>query len=144
MKVYTSYFARQKKMELPDTAYISIAVGNPKYPVPYELKNANTLKPYGVFGKYEGDEYEIAYRKKLDRTGTAKIRSEVVRLAEGHENVMLMCHEKDPSICHRRIFAKWWEEKTGQEIPEFGHKTVPVPKEETLEERQEDLFSILP
>lgn len=122
MNLYTSYFRKQCKMELPDTAYMSIAVGNPRYSVPYEIIDLKPLKPYGIFGKYEGDAYREKYFERLDKYGVDWILREINRLRQGHENVMLMCHEKDKSECHRSLFAEWWLLNTGEVIPEYGEK----------------------
>lgn len=136
MKIYTSYFSRQRKMELDDAAYISIAVGNPRYAVPYKIEDARSLKPYGIFGKYHGEEYKQKYFERLDFFGVDTILKELNRLRGDHENVILMCHEKDENECHRRMFAEWWFNQTGEFIPEFG-------KEEKKELTQEDLFGIM-
>lgn len=117
--IYTSYFAAQKKMPIKDVAYVSIAVGNPRYSVPYEIVNAKIIKPYGVFGKYHGIEYEQKYFERLDSYGVQAIAEELKKVAGNHENVILMCHERDWTTCHRRMFAKWWFEKTGEVIPEI-------------------------
>lgn len=139
MKLYTSYFSRQRKMELEDAAYVSIAVGNPRYPVPYKIVNANCLKPYGVFKVYHGQEYKEKYFERLDFFGVDTILQELERISEGHKNVILMCHEKDENECHRRMFAEWWFKNTGEFIPEFGKEEEKQEKELT----QEDLFDIM-
>ena len=139
MKIYTSYFAKQRKMELEDASYVSIAVGNPRYPVPYKIVNLNVLKPYGIFGVYDEDEYSERYFARLDRYGVDYIRKEIEKASEGHENVILMCHEKDRNECHRKMFADWWEKNTGEKIEEFeGGK--PKPKKEKVIYEQMSLF----
>lgn len=120
MNIYTSYFSRQRKMELPDTAYMSIAVSNPRYKVPYKIIDFKLLKPYGIFKVYEGEEYRQKYFERLDGYGVEKIRKIMTELSGGHENIILMCHEKDKNECHRSMFAEWWEKNTGEKIPEFG------------------------
>ena len=40
-----------------------------------------------------------------------------------HGRLVLLCFEKDvsnPLACHRRVFAEWWEKRTGHEVPELG------------------------
>ena len=54
--IYTSYFAKQAKRNDENTAYASIAVGMPKYELAHELRHVMSIKPYGVFGKYDGEE----------------------------------------------------------------------------------------
>ena len=136
MKIYTSYFVRQKKMELQDVSYVSIAVGNPRYSVPYKIVNLGLLKPFGIFRVYHGEEYKEKYFERLDGYGVEKIRKAIEEASEGHENVILMCHEKDKKECHRSMFAEWWFKNTGEIIPEYGEE----PKEENEEYEQLTLF----
>lgn len=138
MKIYISYFAGQKKMELDDTAYMSIAVGNPRYPVPYKIINLDILKPYGIFRVYHGEEYRKKYYERLDSYGVEKIRKTIDELREGHENVILMCHEKNKYECHRQMFAEWWKERTGEEIEEYGEKKVSAKMPEVKKEDEKD------
>lgn len=130
MEIYTSYFAKQKKMELPDTSYVSIAVGNPRYAVPYRIVNLGLLKPFGIFKVYHGEEYRQKYFERLDSYGVEKIRKAIEEASEGHENVILMCHEKNKNECHRSMFAEWWLQKTGEIIPEFGENNKENNKDE--------------
>jgi hypothetical protein len=42
--------------------------------------------------------------------------------AHGSEGVVLLCFEdltKPGEWCHRRSFAAWWDEKTGQKVDEL-------------------------
>lgn len=133
MNLYTSYFARQKKMEMEDTAYISIAVGNPRYAVPYEIVNLPELKPYGIFKKYHGEEFREKYFERLDSFGVDRIWEAIQKAVGGHKNAVLMCHEKDENQCHRSMFAEWWLMNTGEIIPEFG-------KEEKSQYKQLTMF----
>lgn len=121
MEIYTSYFAKHKE-EDERTAYVSIAVGNPKYPLAYKLLNLHSVKPYGVFKKYENDEYKARYFELLERRRVDVIRNEINILGKGKDKVLLLCHEKDPADCHRKLFAEWWESKTGEKIEEWGEK----------------------
>ena len=138
MEIYTSYFAKHRRAE-EDTAYISIAVARPKYGVAYPIRDASTLKPYGVFGRCSDEEFEEKYRKRLDRIGVQRIWDEISGLGLGYKKVMLLCHEKDADVCHRRMFARWWKEKTGMDIQEYGVE----PKREEKPDNQIDMFSVL-
>lgn len=126
-------------MELEDAAYVSIAVGNPRYPVPYKIVNVRSIKPYGIFGKYHGEEYLEKYFERLDSFGVEAILEELKVASEGHENVILMCHEKNEKECHRRMFAKWWFDHTGEFIPEYGKEPVFVEEEEKEEKQKKEL-----
>ena len=116
--IYTSYFSK-KKEDFENTAYCSIAVYNPRYALNYELKNANSIKPYGVFKKYTGEEYVEKYIERLERVGVDRIYDDLISAQGDKENLVLMCYEKDQNDCHRSMFAKWWREKTGEIIEEL-------------------------
>lgn len=135
--VYTSYFAKHKKNPDPNAVYLSIAVGNPKYSVPYTIVDFRMLKPFGVFGVYDGEEYKKKYFERLDSYGVDKIREEMLKLSGDHEKVFLLCHEKNKNECHRSMFAEWWEKHTGEVISEWDEKV-----EESKEEKYEQLSFI--
>lgn len=116
--IYTSYFAKPKK-DLENTAYCSIAVGTPKYELPYELRHAYTIKPYGVFGKYKGEEYAQKYFERLEKIGVDRILEDLKQAQGGKKDLVLMCYEKKPEECHRSMFAEWWFFKTGETIEEL-------------------------
>lgn len=134
MKVQTYYFSGAGKLKIEDTAFLSIAVGNPRYKTNYEIVDLKVLKPYGILGMYSGEQYKEKYFERLDFIGPEKIREEIIKASHGHKTVLLLCHEKNKDECHRRMFAEWWEKKTGEVIEEFGEK-----KEED-EDRQLSLF----
>jgi hypothetical protein len=41
------------------------------------------------------------------------------RLATLPKNSVLLCHEKNADLCHRRLFAAWLADETGQVIEEL-------------------------
>lgn len=122
--IYTSYFAKHKNKADDKIAYVSIAVGNPKYPVAYNIIDLKMLKPYGIFGKYHGDEYKRKYFERLDSFGVDKILLALDNIGKGFDDILLMCHEKDPIQCHRSMFAEWWFRNTGEIIEEYGKQNL--------------------
>jgi hypothetical protein len=70
-----------------------------------------------------------AYRDQLDRLGAETIRSILDPLRDKHEGrtLALLCYENiatpapdgTESFCHRRLFADWWLERTGEQVPEL-------------------------
>ena len=118
--VYTSYFSKQAKQPVQDNmAYASIAVGLPKFDLPFELKHITAVKPWGIFGKYHGEEYKQKYYERLDKIGVKRI-FEAIQEAKGNkEHIVLMCYEKDWNGCHRKMFADWWQKQTGEIIEEI-------------------------
>ena len=134
MRIFTSYFAKQKKRNEEGTAYVSIAVGNPKYEVAFNIIDLKCLKPYGVFGKYHGEEYKKKYFERLDSFGVDYIAREIKKVGSGCKEVILMCHEKNPLECHRSMFAEWWLMKTGEIIEEWGEEKQEAEKEKGLQQ----------
>lgn len=118
--IYTSYYSKKDGIDIERNQYCSISVGYPRWKLPYSTTQCRLLKPYGVFGVYQdGPEYEKAYRARLDRIGVDLIRKELQEAQNGKENIVLLCFEKDKTQCHRYIFAKWWEEHTGEKVEEI-------------------------
>lgn len=120
--IYTSYFGK-KKGNFEKTAYVSIAVALPKYQLGYEVGELPIISPRGVFGRFEGEDYKREYFRRLDGFGKERIARELERVKGNKENLVLLCHEKDASVCHRRMFAEWWEKETGEVINEFETPT---------------------
>ena len=105
---------------------VGITYGNPRWPLPYKLAgNFRQLAPSkDMFGMEDRCMFEEAYRDKLDRLGVAgvtKLLQKVVD-ATGNDRLCLLCFEdltKPGLWCHRRLFANWWLEKTGEDVPEL-------------------------
>jgi hypothetical protein len=123
MLIATSrYHARDVILASP-LAPVRVAVGAPRFPFGFDLAGAcSMLVPYGAFGRnLSHDEFESAYRTRLDRFGVDAIRSQLERLAVDAPGVVLLCFEDVHAgqSCHRRVFAQWWQERTGEEVPEL-------------------------
>lgn len=126
--VYTS---RYSNPELRTGKYLTvrISLGTPKWKLGYELcYEMPDLMPFGLLNKFDTqEEFEPAYFARLDQKGVGKIRYQLERLENSGKDVVLLCYEdirKGPDDwCHRRSFAKWWEKKTGQVIPELFDPT---------------------
>jgi uncharacterized protein YeaO (DUF488 family) len=69
------------------------------------------------------DEFEADYIAKLDDFGPDMIRERLESLAVelGNAKLVLLCFENvhEGQQCHRRTFARWFEERTGQPVPEL-------------------------
>jgi hypothetical protein len=75
-----------------------------------------------TFALRGGEAFDKSYLRQLDSEGVGKIRDLLGKLSDeaGGKPLVLLCHEKNPADCHRSTFAAWWEEKTGQRVPELG------------------------
>lgn len=78
------------------------------------------------------DVFVERYTAQLRSHGVTAIREQFQRLAahQKAERLVLLCFEKltKGEPCHRRYFASWWQQQTGQEVPELGE----VPTHEQL------------
>lgn len=84
------------------------------------------LTPRGWYLNKAADEYLKHFREQLDRYGVEEIGDIFEKLTGfvSGRPLILLCFERlnrNPE-CHRRDFADWWEEKTGEIIPELGAK----------------------
>ena len=137
MQFYTSYYA-SKKLDRAKHYLVRTSLGFCRWTPCDEEFPALAPEPEWI-GLSEA-EYRPLYIAKLESIG-ADTFTEWLRLlhneAEGKSPVLL-CYEalrKPGEFCHRRMFAEWYESKTGVVIPELGHQ-APAP----LPDRQESLF----
>ena len=85
------------------------------------------VTPDGWMLNLPDGEWQKAYRAKLERVGVDAIRKALEAAAAGAESIVLLCYEAvhKGEQCHRREFAKFWFEKTGETIDELAE---PAPK----------------
>lgn len=108
MKIYTSYFARAKR--LPDGIVpVSISLWPPR---DYSGARTQLLAPSkGILSEYKANPDWGRYVERF----SAEILSQrdaaaVIGILEGMsggKDVCLLCFEKDPSACHRSLVAEW-------------------------------------
>jgi len=100
-----------------------ISYGRPRWKLQYELAVVPSLVPTKqmVFGGISELEYRIDYREQLLDHGTRKIEREIEAVAQGRPVVLLcFCDMSRPNaFCHRRVFADWWKQQTGQDVREL-------------------------
>lgn len=104
-----------------DLVKVRITLGKPRFPLGYRYVEMKELAPDGWMFHLEGDEFRRKYRQKLDDIGIEwlKVRFEEIRRSENRDEFALLCFEPPGEHCHRRDFAGWWEEKTGQTVAEL-------------------------
>jgi hypothetical protein len=107
-----------------DLVAIGITVGPPRF-LKYELAaTLGALAPHGGLMQLEGDEFDEAYRQRLDGFGATAITSSIVSVVNTYRasGAILLCYEKVElgEHCHRRVLAEWWERETGQVVPELS------------------------
>lgn len=103
-------------------APIGITVGRPKFPLRYMIAAyIDALAPFGILNIEDPSLFAELYRKRLDLLGVDRIRTLIARAARGKAAVLL-CYENvlKNEDCHRRDFAEWWKDRTGEEVKELG------------------------
>jgi hypothetical protein len=108
-------------------APVRITRGGPRFRLGYRLAaSVMDLAPTREMLRIEDEAaFSLAYRARLDEIGVNALgaRFTEVARATGTSGVVLLCFEDivgQEEWCHRRIFAQWWEERTGQIVPELG------------------------
>jgi hypothetical protein len=126
MRVFTSRYSNPA-LKSGEYAAICISVGRPRWPLGYALAGEiDGLKPFGLVGRYDEDkeEYERLYVAKLEKIGAEAITQRLDSFGRGGKSVVLLCYEDirkgDGDWCHRRMFAEWYERRTGIAVPELG------------------------
>jgi hypothetical protein len=82
------------------------------------------LAPYGLLKKprLSTKQFEKGYIERLEAKGVEQISRRFAEVyAEYLKPLALLCYEDVHAgeVCHRRMFAEWWKEQTGQSIPEL-------------------------
>lgn len=120
MKIYTSYFAVEKKIPT-DVTRVSIAKWVPKgmrY-IEYQ-KLAPTEKILRAYkdGKLTPENYAKAYKREvLDKITLKEVMSFFELVGNGND-IVLLCFEKSVDFCHRHILAEWFIEQ-GIQVDEY-------------------------
>lgn len=127
--LFTSRYANKELVDHPG-AKVGITVGRPRFKLAYPL--AGEIRSLAPSRAYFGDPepvFRAKYRTDLERRGGATYFAH--KFAEmatkaGNDVLILLCFEdlSKPGLwCHRRLFAEWWLEQTGQTVEEV-EKTI--------------------
>jgi hypothetical protein len=108
---------------------VRFTVGAPRWRLPYTIAgHAKLITPTRAMLSLPYDAYSLTYRRNLDAVGVQAIRDELAAIA-GSGQVVLLCYERlnerdktsgEPKWCHRSIWATWWQDRTGEQVPELG------------------------
>jgi hypothetical protein len=126
MDLATSRYQAADLIEASGRAAVGITLGYPRWKLRYPVvANLRQLAPTReMIHVGEASIFEEMYRNRLDDLGFAEARrllSDCVERAN-NEHLILACYEdltKPGLRCHRRLFANWWQEHTGEVVPEL-------------------------
>jgi hypothetical protein len=132
MKIYTSYFGNNRKLNAAGIKIICVAIGRPRFINAPQMLNVCPTR-YMVSGPCSREEYLRLYDQILANQDAHQVVSQIEMLSEG-QDVALCCYEKPGDFCHRHILAKWITDNTGIEVKEFGavEKKEPVAVQASL------------
>lgn len=110
---------------------LAISMGLPKFCLSYPLKDRiYILAPSrDILQIADPVEYQKKYCEQLERYGVEKIKRILLREQERDKENVLLCFEdiRKPGLwCHRRMFAEWFERKTGVVIDELEEPESPT------------------
>ena len=120
MKIYTSYFAKAKKIP-DDIVKISICGKAPQW---YNgLQYKKVAPKYGFFMEWKqnhnNDFYIQHFNKEvLDRIRAKQVYDDLKRISIGRDFVLL-CDEKSSDFCHRHLVADWLSKQLNISVEEF-------------------------
>jgi hypothetical protein len=114
----SSYRAFRPEMGQP----LVTSLGLPRWrPESQEWPRCWLLTPSpDLFREDDPEAFTAAYLARLDRFGVRRISGLLERIAREHgaDRLVLLCHEADPMVCHRSLFAAWIE-STGEQVTEL-------------------------
>ena len=123
----TSYYSAAAKLDRKKYFLVRTSIGSPRFlKCDYSMQ---TIAPDQDFLSLDEMDYKREYSKKLTRLGSVALAKEVSEIQKmaGKKEVVFLCFEslspdnvENGQFCHRRIFAKWWERKTGESIDELS------------------------
>ncbi|MFC9222180.1 DUF488 family protein [Streptomyces hygroscopicus] len=125
----TLFTNRYQAYQPPQGVPVRITLGAPRFRLAYQLRHVvRELAPRKEYFSKPLPEFTSAYRADLDRLGATWIAARLQEIAETEKKhrLVLLCFEDltDPAQwCHRRIFAKWWKDVTGDEVRELSPLT---------------------
>lgn len=120
MKIYTSYFAKMKKIP-ENIVRISICGKAPEW---YDGIQYKKLAPkYKFFMEWKENKDNNFYiehfnSEVLDTLNAQDVFNKLKELSQGRDCVLL-CYEKPGDFCHRHLVADWLSEKLNIEIVEL-------------------------
>jgi hypothetical protein len=122
----TSRYQAADLIEASGRAAVGITLGYPRWKLRYPVvANLRQLAPTREMIRVDDARlFDQMYRDRLGDLGIAEARRLLRDCVEraNNEHLILACYEdltKPGLRCHRRLFANWWMERTGEIVPEL-------------------------
>lgn len=110
--IYTSYYAKVKKLDPKTNAFVQVSVSKPDwFPQTFQLKevypNWRIVSDFKR-GLITWEQYTASYYEQLSHVDKREVQDTLRDLECVYQNIYLLCWEaKDP--CHRFLLSKWLE-----------------------------------
>ena len=121
--IYTSRFANPV-LKYGEYTAVRISVGAPRWKLGYKITGAiPDLMPKSLRHIKDIETFRPLYYARLNLFGAEKIRKQLFYFESFGKPIVLLCFEdlrQSNSVwCHRKLFADWWKDKTGEIITEL-------------------------
>jgi len=127
VQLVTSRYQNRKEITGAGLVTVRTTLGAPRWSLGYQLQaTIRELAPTRDIFRMPPEQFEIEYPARvLEHHGVEKLRGIFSDVSARHQGrgLVLLCFEDvttEDLCCHRRLFARWWEEKTGEIVPELG------------------------
>lgn len=123
--------ARYQNKRIPASGLVAVRItaGYPRFRLRYELAaTVRELAPIWTMFGLADDEFTRRYRERLETVGVDRIRTilDGIRQSAGADPVLLCFEDLTKAPCHRRMFADWWTEQTGEPVLELEEEVVAI------------------
>lgn len=121
MRIYTSYFAKQRELQRNGVVPIAICLSVPSW---FSGKVYQKLAlSGGLLREWKDKGCEDSYVRRyyfetLHDLNAAAVVADLSRLAGRGNDIALLCYERSEDFCHRHLVAEWLE-MNGYECEEW-------------------------
>ena len=109
--LYTSYFAKAKKITDPNTVCVSIALNPPPWFKGLCYKKVSPTQDIlnNWHSNHNEEQYIASYTSEvLNNLNAKSVVLDLIKLTENkYDNIVLLCYETSDKFCHRHLLAKW-------------------------------------
>ena len=126
IEIHTGYYANIRKYVAGGCVPVGISIGKPKYLMSMPLLSfRQSLAPsYALLRVADEAEYTRRFKSeilaRLDY-GTEIGAIEALCMKAGLSKAVLLCYEKPPSFCHRKLVADWISSYGEFRVTEYGY-----------------------
>lgn len=124
MKIYTSYFAKEKELKSKGLVCVSICAFPPKWFSGFNFINVAPKQDILLDYKKDQDKDKYIrryYHEVLKNLDIEDFISTLEKISKG-KDVALCCYEKSGDFCHRHLLARYLNIKGNFHITEYETK----------------------